>query len=963
MPGPDITTGALEHPRNAELALADARRRAAAIEREFGEPTLDLILIGAIGAGKSAAVNALADLNDSAPASRADLTALGALPVGAGRTTVCEVVLQAGRPEGYAITLTPAEEAEVRASFRQVAGELWDRNHETFDPADPPDPSAAELRRVVLNMAGLSGRGRPGPADHEAAAAASPEELTERLLARAALAARVRTSWSPRTLRDLRSQLGRLNAGQDPEASLPERLDVTLPRALIEGGPEGVAIRVVDTRGLDGPLGARADLVEHLRSPRAIPILCSTFLDAPNAATRGALEAMAADATLRPALERTLILLLDHGDAEQVPDADGDREVGRQIRREECWRALRGAGLDSGLSEDDVIPFDALADDPGALRRSLGEKVRATWDRRQRDLMQAREDAARDLDEADAQLSSDIEAIDERLIGAMRATPLEAAPLLDPLRVVTAAIEACPYARRIQATVHRAGRFRNLNLFQRVRSAAAAAATAWTDPLLRSLRAELDTMEADPRVPAWVVRERRAALEQGNRAFVQTYADAVAGEMERLASPDAPVWQAARDAWAQGAGYRARVVASFERWGALQPFNAHRGPDPARHLPLLARAAAPGGAPTITVVATWLRALHHLRWTPTGAALLVGANGSGKSTALGLLRFFPLAWERGVPTALTLAFGGPDVRSWDAPDDAPVTLALTAGDVTWELTIHPSGVVRERVLDDGEEVLSQDELGQLVWRGSPLVASPGASTGLRAALAAAPSDLALRALARAATSIRVTRVTDVHTVKERGSDAQDDQDLQARGANVLSVLRRWRQELAGQERYAFVMDGARAAFPELFDDLEFAQAGNVLAASVVHPTSERPGPLSAEADGVVQALIVLCAVAGAPDGALVALDEPDNHLHPYAARALLRHVEDRVWERDLTVVFATHSTVLLDAVEPERVFVMKAQNGRVPTAVSDLYDAAWLRGFTLGALYADDNLGSNVDRD
>ncbi|MEO5726134.1 MAG: AAA family ATPase, partial [Byssovorax sp.] len=170
--------------------------------------------------------------------------------------------------------------------------------------------------------------------------------------------------------------------------------------------------------------------------------------------------------------------------------------------------------------------------------------------------------------------------------------------------------------------------------------------------------------------------------------------------------------------------------------------------------------------------------------------------------------------------------------------------------------------------------------------------------------------------------------------------------LHSRGTNALTLLRRWSQERAHRHRYQFVVDGLKAAFPGTVSDLEFKEAGTTLVANVFRPGIEQPSPLANEANGVLQLLVLFCEVAAAEDESVVAIDEPENGLHPYALRRFLSRTSRWAKQHNVTVLLATHSTVLLDELSPhpEQVFVMKAaeEGEPVPTRLDKLCNPEWL---------------------
>ena len=90
-------------------------------------------------------------------------------------------------------------------------------------------------------------------------------------------------------------------------------------------------------------------------------------------------------------------------------------------------------------------------------------------------------------------------------------------------------------------------------------------------------------------------------------------------------------------------------------------------------------------------------------------------------------------------------------------------------------------------------------------------------------------------------------------------------------------------------------------------------------------------------------------------------------LSPISGSALRELIDSaQAWSEahDVTIVLATHSPVLLNAINnPERVWVMRNDAGDAPnpTRLDRLKNLDWLRQFTLGTLYANGQIGSNDD--
>ncbi len=114
------------------------------------------------------------------------------------------------------------------------------------------------------------------------------------------------------------------------------------------------------------------------------------------------------------------------------------------------------------------------------------------------------------------------------------------------------------------------------------------------------------------------------------------------------------------------------------------------------------------------------------------------------------------------------------------------------------------------------------------------------------------------------------------------------------------------------------------------------------------------------ANGWLTGLLHLTAVAGGQPGSLVAIDEMENTLHPFAIRKILESMRQWGEQQKLTVCLATHSPVLLDEFkdEPESIFVMELGQEENPVPLTKLQDEEWLAQFSLGSLYAHGEFGS-----
>jgi predicted ATPase len=149
-------------------------------------------------------------------------------------------------------------------------------------------------------------------------------------------------------------------------------------------------------------------------------------------------------------------------------------------------------------------------------------------------------------------------------------------------------------------------------------------------------------------------------------------------------------------------------------------------------------------------------------------------------------------------------------------------------------------------------------------------------------------------------------------------------------------------------------------FPDLFEDIEFVNAAHQMTARFIRPGRQDAVPVHLAPKGWLVGLLHLCALASTEPGGVVAIDEPENALHPYAIRRLMDALAAWSEPRKITVILATHSPVILNQFDqsPERLFVMQPGEAVLPVALDALRDPAWLRSFAIGDLYAHDEFGA-----
>ncbi|OQX19199.1 MAG: hypothetical protein BWK80_37130, partial [Desulfobacteraceae bacterium IS3] len=431
-----------------------------------------------------------------------------------------------------------------------------------------------------------------------------------------------------------------------------------------------------------------------------------------------------------------------------------------------------------------------------------------------------------------------------------------------------------------------------------------------------------------------------------------------------------PVWNKCSSEWGRGPGFKNRVITHLKEWGRRQQFTDHETTNAIKVIPLLEEVSLPPQSPQFRLHVRNVRALKQVDWTPNQLSAVIGANGAGKTTLLLVLKLLRVAYERGLPEAVTQVLGGSsNIRTWGTDEAEPIEIGIDIDAAIWRIQLVPhegtaAYQTNEFLIEKEREIFSRDALGGFSYGGKQIIVSDS-KLGLRTLMDRGIHESALRKIASFLQRIAVYHDPDLWTLRHQGSNTSEDRTLHSRGGNALTLLRRWYQERVHQHRYRFVIEGLAAAFPNLIEDMDFIEAGNTLVARTYRSGQELPCPLANEANGVLQLLVLLCNVANAEKESLVAIDEPENGLHPYALRAFLRRTGQWARQHKLTVVLATHSTVILDefSASPEQVFVMKADKSeeKLPIRLDELCNREWLEGFKLGDLYEQGEIGSNED--
>lgn len=535
-----------------------------------------IAFLGTIAVGKSTAI---------CRAERLELPTLKGMPkavleTGSGGITICEVHLRQG-PD-YGLIIEPCPEDELRRHVTDYANVLLNTGHSAPASDDPDSGSTGisrEIARALRNMAGLKkkrpekkpdGTIVPGFDDERTLAEAFPEvkALCIEFLDRMELHKRDRRDlWHAETLGQspldwLQETFELVNNGRHPEFTLPKRIELVVPFAIL--GDDTLSVTLIDTQGIDD--AERADLEQHFDDLHTVVVLCSVFNEAPQVQIRHLLS-RAKEGGVRTLGSHVGVLVLPRpGDALNVKDNGfpvATAEDGCIVKGEEVQLKLQPLGL----KDLPVLFFNSAEDAPDTLRAFIRDRIAAVRDYHRDSVRQIIAGAQALLANYEREQAAEIMRAAARrlevwLNNNAKLNDLPTRHVQDSLLI---AIDKA-HPRSIAASVTRMGEWPNLDYSHQLSHGARRIATQLVEPKLTALQQVAENLLRDDEMADAfdLIRQCLRAVEAGFDKMVrkvQLVGQSIYADEMRL---DAGFWQTCENE--VGRGYRERIKGHNRSW-------------------------------------------------------------------------------------------------------------------------------------------------------------------------------------------------------------------------------------------------------------------------------------------------------------------------------------------------------------------------------------------------------------
>jgi predicted ATPase len=156
---------------------------------------------------------------------------------------------------------------------------------------------------------------------------------------------------------------------------------------------------------------------------------------------------------------------------------------------------------------------------------------------------------------------------------------------------------------------------------------------------------------------------------------------------------------------------------------------------------------------------------------------------------------------------------------------------------------------------------------------------------------------------------------------------------QATGTDLAQVLHYHYND--DPDRFGAFEDVVRRVLPEVDRIVTPITAGTSTTVAIRFRDGREKFDLWQLSSGVKDILVLLAAIHFSGSGCLLLLEEPENHLHPAAQKALAAVIRDAAANDQKQAIVTTHSELVMEQFEPPQVFFVDRRNGRAAATQLD----------------------------
>jgi hypothetical protein len=594
-------------------AFQEIGNRLTKIRRILNIQRYNLVFIGQVGAGKTTAICHLLNLVQEVEVERTLRSGKKVfikktqelLSTGAGKSTICEVVI---RPAKFTyVEIDPYESSELQQLIEEFGLWIWQKAHLATTKIRveiPPD----ELLRAIRNIVELPEIIVSGKIEDCALGFASYfasdryADFQEELIWRGKLSARTETKIQPQSEdRDEKLWLSgvfqALNVAKISNFSIPKRIYLNLSPKILGFDHQRIG-NIIDTRGLDLATKDRRDLAEYIRkSDESICIFTERFPSAPANVMQiigKYLTPTAKDLNTKFAL----LVMPRKGEPEKVIGADGlavdDLAQGLALRKANIDNVFSNEQIN--FSFENIFFYDALAGylGDGSLDRS-DESVDIDGDRQQVfvDIERVIIDRERQLEAEIGILTQQVEQIrtgkdfaqfENEIVFVAHQKIRELSSLnLGKNSFTDDYIDMLPaHHCTLRATNNRYGQYelQDIDIYFNGRYLAESLIRQSTEKYQAEILAVINAVETEISHGSTLVtmmHRLRAQIDENYEALAIDLGVEIETILsERLLAPqdyeDSVFWQQAIDRWGQGSGYKLDVLSMYtQQVGEIDP--------------------------------------------------------------------------------------------------------------------------------------------------------------------------------------------------------------------------------------------------------------------------------------------------------------------------------------------------------------------------------------------------------